>query len=147
MIQATSAYTVEFLALAAALKPQMHFTTEQSSAQPIRAAPVKSDAQSIVFMIKERKQRLRQCTKDHHLLLQYIDNALNRGCSAPVHVRSHAERQKIDKDWDSDDWGNFLADRAANKGYDSLCFKGFTIIVRGVTALSLCSSLLENGQW
>ena len=89
-IQATSAYTMEFLALAAALKLQMQISSGINTDQPIRTAPVKSDAQSIVSMIKGRQKRLRQCTKDHHLLLQCIDNALHRGCPAPVHVRSHA---------------------------------------------------------
>ena len=45
------------------------------------------------------------------------------------------------------DWGNYLADRAADKDYNSLRAKGFQIMILEVTALSLYNSLLEDGQW
>ena len=62
-------------------------------------------------------------------------------------MRDHAERRKSEKYWDDDDLGNYSADRAADKDYDSLRAKDFTIIVREIMVISLYNCLLEKGQW
>ncbi len=56
-IQAGSAYTMEFIALAAALKLQTLCKNSATPQQPIQAAPVKSDANSIVSMLAGRGKR------------------------------------------------------------------------------------------
>jgi hypothetical protein len=128
---------MEFIALAAALKLQTLCKNSATPQQPIQAAPVKSDANSIVSMLAGRGKRLRQITKDHHLLLQCIDNSLHQGCPTPVHVKSHAERRKEEHAWN---------DRAADKDNAILQSKGLTLEIKEITALELYNTLLEQGQ-
>ena len=66
-LQATSAYTMEFLALAAALKLQTCIPEVNNGS--VGVSPVRSDANSIVTMLKQRRQRLRQALKPYHLIL------------------------------------------------------------------------------
>jgi len=94
-IQVTSAYTLEFLALATALKLQTLLPIAVNS--PMGLAPVRSDANSIVSILKHRRKKLRQASKSHHLLLQCIDNCIYKGCKLPMHVKGRVEKRKPGK--------------------------------------------------
>ena len=98
-INAESAYTMEYIALAASMKIQ---------ATGITTTPIGCDADSIITNIPHRAHRLRQITKDHILPLQCIDDCIHQGCPLPVHVESHPEKRKPGnkKNWDHNDWGN-----------------------------------------
>ena len=123
-IGADAAYTMEFLALAASLqvtvlsKGRLHATG--------------SDAKSVLDLIPGRRQRLQQVFKDHHFLLQCIDNSLYRGAPMPYKVPSHVEKDKTKKDaqgrlgvnWTNDEWGNWIADRVAAKDTKALQLQG-----------------------
>ena len=50
-----------------------------------------SDAQGAIRLLPHRCHHLQQVLKDHHFLLQCIDNSLFKGAPMPYHVRGHAE--------------------------------------------------------
>ena len=100
-------------------------------------------------MLKGRRKRLRQVSKQHHFLLQCIDNSIHNGCKLPLHVPSHADKRKPGQEhtWTHQDWGNYIADRAADRDYHTLRMKGITVEVREYSAVEIYNSLLDNNQW
>ena len=70
--------------------------------------------------------------KDHHFLLQCLDNSLFRGAPVPYKVPSHFERDERQKDaqgrigdgWTQDEWGNRIADRVAAYDFEVLRKQG-----------------------
>jgi hypothetical protein len=104
---------MEYIALAAAMKLQSMGCT---------STPVGSDANSIISMLPHRRPRLRQVCNDHSLPLQCIDDAIHNGSPLPTYVESHPERRKPGnrEDWTAEDWGNYIADRAAAADYETL---------------------------
>ena len=146
-IGAQAAYTMEFLALAASLQAtvladgKLHATG--------------SDAKSVLDLIPGRRQRLQHVMKDHHYLLQSIDNSLFRGAPMPYKVPSHVERHKPLKDahgrlgvnWTKDEWGNWLADRVAADDTASLRRQGIRYHILTVPARDIYAHLMFPGQW
>ena len=139
-IQAESAYTMEYIALAAAMKLQSMGCT---------ANPIGSDANSIISMLPHRKQRLRQVCNDHILPLQCIDDAIHQGCPLPEHVQSHPEKRKPGNksNWTAEDWGNYIADRAAAADYETLRDNGIKVHVLEVSAATIYNDLRTPEQW
>ena len=139
-LQAQSAYTMEFVALAAALKIQQSGCTTM---------PIGSDANSIITLLPHRHHRLKQCMSNNAIPLQCADNCLHNGCPMPVHVESHPERRKPgDKsDWTNSDWGNFIADRAAALDYTTLHSLGIDTRTIHVPAKDIYNGLLQDNQW
>ena len=139
-INAPSAYTMEYIALAAAMKLQSRGITN---------TPIGSDAASIITALPQRRHKLRQITKDHIIPLQCIDDSLHIGCPTPVHVESHPERRKPGNraNWDNDDWGNFIADRAAAADYETLRDAGIQLQVLEMSATTIYNDLLSPLQW
>ena len=84
-------------------------------------SPAKRDADSIITMLKSRRKKLRQVFKQHHFLLQYINNSIYNGCKLPHHVPTHAEKRKpgLEQTWMHQDCGNYIADRAADRDYNT----------------------------
>jgi len=146
-IQATSAYTMEFLALAAAMKLQTMIPTANTVS--VGLASVSRDADSIVSMLRCRRKKLRQASKKHHLLLQCIDNGIHKGCKLPVHVKSHAEKRKAGQEntWTQQEWGKYIADRAAEAEYTTLRNKGLRIHTIEVNAKDFYTDILDYDQW
>ena len=141
-----SVYSLEFLALAGALQLSQHSPD---------LLDVASDAKSIIELLPNRRNRLQNVTKDHHYLLQCIDNALHSGARLPYHVAGHAERRKPAKNaqgcygdtWTKDDWGNWIADRVAASDYDTLTSHGIRLTLITVQARDIYDSLAAPGQW
>ena len=141
-----SVYSMEYLALAGAL---------QLSANERSLHATGSDAKSILDALPKRKARLQHAHKDHHFLLQSVDNLLHQGAPAPYYVRAHAERRKpkkdglgrLGKDWTTDDWGNYIADRVACHAIDDLSHEGLNVVMLRITATDLYNSLGSTGQW
>ena len=139
-IHAESAYTMEYIALAAAMKLQSMGCT---------STPVGSDANSIITMLPHRRLRLRQVCHDHSLPLQCIDDAIYNGSPLPEYVESHPERRKPGnkEDWTAEDWGNYIADRAAAADYETLRECGLRIQVLEVPATTIYNDLRTPDQW
>ena len=117
-IDAKSAYTMEYLALAAALRLQEH---------GLSAAPVSSDAKAVIRTINNRHHHLLNPDCTHRVVLQSIDRSLRSGAIMPVWTRGHPEKREPDTTkWTLNECGNHLADRAAgnNRGQ----FRTFTRI-------------------
>ena len=146
-IGADAAFTMEFLALAASL--QVTVLSEG------RLHATGSDAQSVLDLLPGRRQRLQQVMKDHHFLLQCIDNSLYRGVPMPYKVPSHAEKHKPQKDsqgrlgvnWTNDEWGNWIADRVADNDVEALQRQGIRYVLQTVPAKKVYDQLLFSGQW
>ena len=139
-LQAESAYTMEYIVLAAAMKLQSLGCT---------TLPVGSDANSIISMLPHRSHRLRHVCADHALPLQCIDDALHSGSPLPTYVESHPERRKPGNkaDWTAEDWGNFIADRAAAADYDTLRDLGLRVQVLEISAATVYADLRTHGHW
>ena len=127
-IHSESVYSMEFLALAGALQLSVF------NIDTIHATGC--DAKGVLNSIPKRRDRLQHVMRDHHFLLQSIDNSLFRGAPMPYHVRGHAEDRKpgkdsrglLGKDWTKDDWGNWIADRIAAQDLKILRDRGLHII-------------------
>ena len=74
-IGAESVFTMEYLALAGALQA----TTLLDG----RLHATGSDARSVLDLLSGRRQRLQAVMKDHHYLLQCVDNSLHKGAPTP----------------------------------------------------------------
>ena len=93
--------------------------------------------------------------KDHHYLLQSIDNSLFHGAPMPYKVPIHVERHKPLKDahgclgvnWTKDEWGNWLADRVAADDTASLRRQGIRYHILTVPARDIYAHLMFPGQW
>ena len=126
-LEVNSEYTIKFLALAAALKLQTLVPGANTSS--VGSSPSKTDADSIVSMLKSRRKILCQVSKQHYFLLQCIDNSIHNGCKLPLHVSSHAKKRKPGQEntWTRQDWKNYIADRAADREYHTQ-LQRYTII-------------------
>ena len=141
-----SVYPMEFLALAGALQLTTHCPDLHDTG---------SDAQSILKLLQKRSKILQTVTRDHHYLLQCVDNSLHKGVRIPYHVKGHAESRKPGKDkygrlgasWNKDDWGNWIADRLAANDTDILRKHDIQIHYITVSAMDLYKSLRTTGQW
>ena len=80
-LECESVYSMEFLALAGALQMTV-FNLDKLHATA-------SDAQGVLKLLSHRRHHLQQVLKDHHFLLQCIDNSLFKGAPMPYHVRVH----------------------------------------------------------
>ena len=137
-IGAASAYTMEFLSLAMAMTVGTNLSLK----------PVMSDAESIIKMIPHRKEELRNTHKTHHTLLTAIDLLIASGSPTPQHIRSHPEKHKPDRNsWTCDDWGNYIADRAAGNDLTTLRRAGLDIHDSTVQSATALSHLLTPGHW
>ena len=134
---------MEFLALAAALKLQTMIPTANTAS--VGLAPVRSDANVNVSMLKCRRKNLRQESKKHHLYLQCMDNSIHKGCKLPVHVKGHVEKRKAgqEKSWTHHEWGNYIADSAADADYTTLRNKGLRIHTIESTAKIIYADILD----
>jgi hypothetical protein len=136
---------MEFLALAAALQLTVYAEG--------RLHATGSDAQSVLDLIPGRRQRLQQVLKDHHFLLQCIDNSIFRGAPLPFKVPSHVENNKKQKDdkgrlgvnWTKDEWGNWMADRIAALDVASIQRQGIQFHLIKVPARDVYANLLYAG--
>ena len=137
-IGAASAYTMEFLSLAMAMTAGANLSSK----------PVMSDAESIINMLPHRKEELRNTHKTHHTLLTAIDLLIAAGSPLPQHIRSHPEKHKPDRNsWNGDDWGNYIADRAAGDDLNTLRREGLDIRDITVQSAAALSHLLTPGHW
>ena len=104
-IQARSAYSMEFIALAAALRLQE---------LGISTTPVCTDAAAVVRTIRNRHRHLLKPDCSHRVLLQSINRSIENGSSIPKWVRGHPEKRQPDKNqWNVEECGNHMADRVA----------------------------------
>ena len=141
-----SVYPMEFLALAGALQLTTHCPDLHDTG---------SDAQAILKLLPKRSRILQTVTRDHHYLLQCVDNSLHKGVRTPYHVKGHPESRKPGKDkhgrlgasWNKDDWGNWIADRLAANDTDILRKHDIQIKYISVSAMDLYKSLRTTGQW
>jgi hypothetical protein len=146
-IGAASAFTMEYLALAGAL--QATVLTEG------RLHATGSDAKSVLDLLTGRRQRLQAVTKDHHYLLQCVDNSLHKGAPLPFHVRSHVERRKPARDrngrlgatWSNHEWGNWIADRVAANDTAGITQQGIRYHMIAIPAGDMYAKLVYHGQW
>ena len=98
--------------------------------------------------ISGRTRKQQYIHKDHHFLLQWIDEAIHRGSTVPYHVWSHADyrrptrdaRGRLEAGWTDDDW-------AAIEAQDDLTFHGIQYMEIIITATDLYNSLGFSGQW
>ena len=84
-----------------------------------------------------------------HCIDECIDECIHQGCPTPIHVESHPEKRKPGnkQDWDHNDWGNFIADRAAAADYESLHDIGIQTRVLEVAVSEIYKDLLSPLQW
>ena len=137
-IGAKAAFSMEFLALAAAM----------TVADGLSAKPVVSDAESVLELLPGRKKELSNTRKSHQIPLQAIDRLLDEGAPMPLHVYSHPETEKPNKStWTQDDWGNFMADRAAAQDWAAFAKEGLKVIRSTIPAGQLLEDLIAPGQW
>ena len=61
----------------------------------------------------------------------------------------HAEKRKPGNkaDWNNDDWGNYIAHRAAAADYDTLRALGLNLQILEVSAKDLYQDLIPQAQW
>ena len=138
-IGARSAYTMEYLALAMAMRVQ---------GPEVRASSVGTDSMAVLKRIRNRQHRLGQADESHRLLLQSIDGCLSQGAVMPTWIPSHPERRKPDvTTWTMDDWGNHLADKIASKSRTVLRTIHPDIKWTTVTALEVIGSLPRQGEY
>ena len=103
-IDTRAAYTMEYIALAAAFRLQEHGISE---------APVSSDAKAVSRTIYNRRQHSLKPECTHWVLLQSIDRSLRCRARMPQWTRGHPEKREPNKaKWTVQDCGNHLADRA-----------------------------------
>ena len=104
-IGASSAYTMEYLALAVAMRIQ---------GTHLRATATCTDSMTVMKIIRNRQEHIGKADLSHRILLQSIDNSIRAGAEMPRWVPSHAERRKKSiLTWTLDDWGNSIADKVA----------------------------------
>ena len=107
-----SAYTMEYLALAMAMRMQ---------SDTLRATAVCTDSMAVLKRLRNSQTRLGQADESHRMLLQSINTSLMDGATMPQWVPSHPERRKKDQlTWTRDDWGNHIADKIAGNAKRAL---------------------------
>ena len=133
-----SAFSMEYIALAMAM----------TTAEGISTKPVVSDAKAVLDILPGRKAELRNTRKKHSIPLAAMDRLLDGGARLPVHVKAHPEKHKPDRaTWTADDWGNFMADRAAAKDWEAFRQAGVQVLHQTVPAGQALEDLLLPGQW
>eukprot|EP01041_Mallomonas_annulata_P006771 gene6771-biopygen3259 len=135
MMMCKSAFTMEYMALAAATA----IKTELQAQEPIR-----TDCQAVVKVLASRHYHLRQKNTTHRTLLQYATMHIDQGQCLPEHVMGHPERREPNREkWTRDQWGNHLADRAAEG--DTGAFT--QVVYKAITAQQLSGEMTIPGQW
>ena len=113
-----SAFSMEYLAFAMAM----------TTADRVSVKSAVSDAQANLNILPDRKAELRNTRKKHSIFLAAMDRLLDGGARLPLHVKAHPEKHKPDRmTWTADDWGNFMADRAAAKDWDAFRSAGIQV--------------------
>lgn len=108
-IGATSAHTVEFLGVTAAM--QLGAALREEGHPHLK---VHTDCQSVLAKIKGLYGGLRRVTTSHLALLECIHRLKEAGYCSPSKVKAHPERRTRDhSSWTAEEWGIFLADRVA----------------------------------
>ena len=66
----------------------------------------------------------------------------------PVHVKSHVEKRKAGQEniWTHQEWGNYIADRAADADYQTLQNKGLRMHTIEVDAKDIYTDNLDYDQ-
>ena len=109
---APSAFTMEYLALAAAMRMQC---------DDLRGTATCTDCSSVMKLVQNRRVHLGRADTSHHMLLQSINTSIGLGAVVPKWVPSHAERRNRDRTrWSMNDWGNWLADKVAGNQRNQL---------------------------
>eukprot|EP01041_Mallomonas_annulata_P042122 gene42122-biopygen5635 len=135
MMMCKSAFTMEYMALAAATAIKTEIQTQE---------PIRTDCQAVVKILASRHYHLRQKNTTHRTLLQYATMHIEQGQCLPEHLMGHPERREPNREkWTRDQWGNHLADRAA-EGDTGLFTK---LIYKAITARQLSGELTIPGQW
>jgi hypothetical protein len=133
-----SAFSMEYIALAMAM----------TIAEGVSTKPVVSDAKAVLDILPGRKDELRNTRKKHSIPLAAMDRLLDGGARLPLHVKAHPEKHKPDRTtWTADDWGNFMADRAAAKDWEAFRHADIQVLHRTVPAGQALEDLLLPGQW
>jgi len=135
-VGAQSAFTMEYLAIAGAIRLQ----------QEIQPMNTYSDCQSIVKIINHRTDHLSNMDESHRVLLQSIHMAIRSGAKAPCWVPSHVERDKKSKEsWTQDEWGNYIADKAADQKLAKLEGEGLNITSLHISAKEMLQGIPTAG--
>jgi hypothetical protein len=133
-----SAFSMEYIALAMAM----------TMAEGVSTKPVMSDAKAVLDILPDRKAELRNTRKKHSIPLAAMDRLLDGGARLPMHVKAHPEKHKPDRTtWTADDWGNYMADRAAAKDWEAFRRADIQVIHQTVPAGQALEDLLQPGQW
>eukprot|EP01041_Mallomonas_annulata_P042156 gene42156-biopygen7546 len=135
MMMCTSAFSMEHMALAAATAIKNEVQAQE---------PIRTDCQAVVKILASRHYHLRQKNTTHRTLLQYATMHIDQGQCLPEHVMGHPERREPNREkWTRDQWGNHLADRAAEG--DTGAFT--QVVYKAITAQQLSGELTIPGQW
>jgi len=138
-IGARSAYTMEYLALAIALR--LHSSTLGTTA-------VCTDSMAVLKRVRSRHARLGKADESHRMLLQSISTSLSNGATMPHWVPSHPERRKKNRDdWIQDDWGNYIADKIAGNSRRKLNLIHDNIQWTSISALDAINSLPRSDEY
>ena len=138
-IGAGSAYSMEFLALTAALQLQEH---------GLRGAGIGCDAASVVSMVKDREIKLLKPDCTHRVLLQSMRKSINMGAPEPRWIPSHPERRIPNRDlWQTDDWGNHWADRGASGDYQAFVDENVEPAWIRTSAKYLLTKAIREDEW
>jgi Ulp1 family protease len=133
-----SAYTMEYLALAIAMRLQT---------PSMRASAVCTDSMAVLKRLRNGHTRLGRADESHRLLLQSIKSSLDCGATMPQWVPSHPERRKKDKaTWTLDDWGNHIADNIAGNARRSLSSIHANIQWTRISAIDVINSLPRSDE-
>ena len=118
-IHASSAFTMEYLALTGALLLQ----------KEIQAEKTYTDCQSVYKIVCNRQEHLNNTDESHRVLLQTMNGILAHGLQMPGWVPSHVEKDKSkQKDsWTRNEWGNYIADKVADDKMQLLQNEGLQI--------------------
>ena len=140
LIGATSAYTMELLAISLALRLQELLGVKAS---------LHSDSSASIKYIKGGIGVLRCARSTHRLLVQSASTSVKSIGSEPLWVRGHPERRKKDNDtWTPAEWGNHLADRAADADWQSLYHQLSAMREPERWSATVCTKyLLRPGQY
>jgi hypothetical protein len=72
---------------------------------------------------------------------------LEQGAHIPLHVDSHPEDRKSFEDFSPDEWGNYIADRAAGTHLQDLDQHQLDYYITEITAQQLLNDLPPAGMW
>eukprot|EP01041_Mallomonas_annulata_P042130 gene42130-biopygen6182 len=126
---------MEYMALAAATAIKNELQAQE---------PIRTNCQAVVKILTSRHYHLRQKNTAHRALLQYATMYIDQGQCLPEHVMGHPERREPNREkWTRDQWGNHLADRAAEGEIGA-----FTqVAYQTITAKQWSGEMTIPGQW